>query len=313
MNHGKLLQYTVLAQDGLNASSLNWVKYNSYSFVTVVYGDALLGDFKGVRSLQSVTLPIRNLYYTENRIWYTTNVPPSLTHYKSFQIVFDGQLYSQNGIKYSNITNVFNLYQRPEFMREYCTYVVQNSFNFIMVPFLALLLLTFMLQTRGVYELLFETLRIVQTLGLLVYSAFPVGAYSFYFLVGCSYCNFDFVPNLYALLVKSDQSVDFASYFLSTPDMDFIRLMGSIIFLGAIVLVVYLICRYLLLLKEERLSFLVSFGIDLMEVKIFHSFWSSLLYIIANYQSSDFGMFIVFAFALIFLVTIIGRRYSIYQ
>lgn len=135
-------------------------------------------------------------------------------------------------------------------MREYFSYVVQNNFNLIMIPFLAILLLTFMLQTRGVYDLLFETLRIVQTLGLLVYSAFPIGAYSFYFLVGCSYCNFDFIPNLYALLVKSDESVQFASYFLNTPDMDFIRLMGSIIFLGVIVLVIYLICRFLLLFKE---------------------------------------------------------------
>ncbi len=76
MNHGKLIQYTILAQDGLNDSSVAWVKYSSYSLATVVYGDSFLGDFKGVRSLQSVSLPIRNLYYSDNRIWYTTNVPP---------------------------------------------------------------------------------------------------------------------------------------------------------------------------------------------------------------------------------------------
>lgn len=40
-------------------------------------------------------------------------------------------------------------------------------------------------------------------LGLIVYSAFPLGQYVYYFLIGCSYANLDFIPNLYAAYVSS--------------------------------------------------------------------------------------------------------------
>jgi len=53
--------------------------------------------------------------------------------------------------------------------------------------------------------------------------------------------------------------------------------------------------------------------IDLMEVKILHSFWSSLLYVISNYQKNEFGMYMIFIFAIIFLGALIGRRYSIWK
>jgi len=128
-----------------------------------------------------------------------------------------------------------------------------------------------------------EAFRVVQVLGVLLYSAFPIGSFSFYFLTGCSYLNFDFVPNLYAMLAKADSSVNFASYFLGSDDMDFIRLMGSILLFGLIGLVAYIFCRFVLNFKEARLDYMSKLCIDLMEVKIFHSFWSSLLYIVSNY------------------------------
>ena len=123
-------------------------------------------------------------------------------------------------------------------------------------------------------------------LGLLIFTAFPLGARAYYFLIGCSYLNMDFVPNLYQQLAKTDQSNVFASYYFATEDMDFVRLMGSIIFFGVIVMVVYCVCKFLLGVKESRLDFVLRLAIDLMEVKIFHSFWSSLLYIIANYRAT---------------------------
>lgn len=126
----------------------------------------------------------------------------------------------------------------------------------------------------------------VQVLGLLIYTVYPIGPYSYYFLVGCSYCNLDFITNVYALLAKSDQHQVFASYYLSTNDMDFVRLMGSIMVFGIFMLFVYVICRFLLQVKQSRLDFLIRLSVDLMEVKVFHSFWSSLLYIISNYHAT---------------------------
>ena len=123
-------------------------------------------------------------------------------------------------------------------------------------------------------------------LGLLIFTAFPLGSRAYYFLIGCSYLNFDFVPNLYAMLVKSDSATIFSSYFLSTEDMDFIRLMGSIIFFAAFILITYVICKFLIKVKDSKLNFMIRLSVDLMEVKVLHSFWTSLLYIIANYRAT---------------------------
>jgi hypothetical protein len=105
----------------------------------------------------------------------------------------------------------------------------------------------------------------------------------------------------------------FASYFLDTTDMDFIRLMGSVLLFGLLSLVTYAVCRFVLKFKEHRLDYMSKLCIDLMEVKILHSFWSSLLYVASNYQKTEFGMFIVFIFAIIFKGALIGRRYSIWK
>ena len=158
-----------------------------------------------------------------------------------------------------------------------------------------------------------EAYRVVQLLGVMLYSAFPVGSFTFYFLMGCSYTNFDFVPNLYAMLAKPDSSVIFASYFMVSEDMDFIRLMGSILLFGTVSLIVYVFCRFVLQFKEARLDYMSKLCIDIMEVKVFHSFWSSLLYIVSNYQESQFAMFMIFIFAIIFLGALVGRRYSIWK
>jgi phage shock protein PspC (stress-responsive transcriptional regulator) len=56
----------------------------------------------------------------------------------------------------------------------------------------------------------------------------------------------------------------FSSYYFSTTDMDFIRLMGSIIVFGVFMLFVYIICRFLLNVKQSRLDYLIRLSIDLM-------------------------------------------------
>ena len=67
----------------------------------IVYRDSRLENFQGVRSLFNVTLAIRNMRYSNNRIVYTTNLPDGLLDYhKSFQVVFLTTLYSSQNITY---------------------------------------------------------------------------------------------------------------------------------------------------------------------------------------------------------------------
>lgn len=87
-------------------------------------------------------------------------------------------------------------------MKSYYLFTAKNIYNVIMVAFVVIVIFLFSLQLKGVYDLFMECFRMVQILGLLVYSAFPIGPYVFYFLIGCSYANFDFIPNLYALVAK---------------------------------------------------------------------------------------------------------------
>jgi hypothetical protein len=131
-----------------------------------------------------------------------------------------------------------------------------------------------------------ETIRIIQVLGLLVYVAYPVGENSFFFLLGCSYANLDFIPNIYAKLAKTSSNAYLNSYQLAVTDMDFVRLVGSIILFGVVMLVVYLIARCLLKVKQSKLDFITRFGIDLLEVKVMHSFWTSFIYIVINYKAA---------------------------
>jgi len=78
--------------------------------------------------------------------------------------------------------------------------------------------------------------------------------------------------------------VNFASYFLVSSDMDFIRLNGSVLFFGLVWGCVWVAARWLFRVGESRLSFLTRFGLDLMEVKVLHSFWSAVLLVIVNYK-----------------------------
>jgi len=104
----------------------------------------------------------------------------------------------------------------------------------------------------------------VQILGLLAYSSFPVKEYIFSFLIGCSYSNLDFIPNLYALFAQPEPKNVFASYFLMSDDMDFIRLNGSIISFIVIWAIIYLVCKYFFSFRDSRLDFMIRFGCDLL-------------------------------------------------
>lgn len=187
-----------------------------------------------------------------------------MDYHKSFQVVFLSSLYSQHGIAYGNETTVFYINQNPQLMREYYQYSVTNYYNLILLPFLIVALFLLLLLIKGTYEMLIETIRILQVLGLLVYVGYPLGENSFFFLIGCSYFNLDFVPNLYAKLAKTSANAYISSYQLAVSDMDFVRLVGSILFFGACMLLVYLICKFLLKAKESKLEFISRLTVDLL-------------------------------------------------
>lgn len=91
--------------------------------------------------------------------------------------------------------------------------------------------------------------------------------------------------------------------------MDFMRLNGSVLLFSAIWIIVVVIAKYLFTAKEKNISYLVTFGIDLVEVKVLHSFWSAVIYVIINYKSSNFNVFISFSFAFMLFLAILSRRY----
>ena len=95
--------------------------------------------------------------------------------------------------------------------------------------------------------------------------------------------------------------------------MDFIRLNGSVLFFAVIWAVVILVATYLFKVKENRVKYMVAFGSDLMQVKIMHSFWSSLIFVIINHNTTNFSVFITFAFAFLIFLAIIARRYAIWK
>jgi hypothetical protein len=59
--HGKLIKFTILVQDGLSNNSLNFILKQSYFLVQILYFNSEIITFTGIRSLQQINLPIRNI------------------------------------------------------------------------------------------------------------------------------------------------------------------------------------------------------------------------------------------------------------
>lgn len=163
--------------------------------------------------------------------------------------------------------------------------------------------------------MLIEYLRFIQILGLLVYSSYPVATkYLFFFVLGFNYANFDFLPNLYYLFATPESSVNFKSYLFASSDMDFLRFMGAIILFFLLWVVILLVAKFLLKINQKSFQWLVRFGLDLIEVKILHSFWSSLIFLIVNGTSSaNFVIYVTHACSYFFLTLLIIKRWMIWK
>ena len=125
----------------------------------------MLQPVSGIRNLLNVNLPIRNVQYINNRIYYYVQLPDNLDFRKSFQVIFLESIASSQDIYYNNFTNVFPVNQHPELMKSYYLLTVQNYYNLIVVPLVLVVLFLFSLQLRGVYDMLIELYRVIQFLG----------------------------------------------------------------------------------------------------------------------------------------------------
>lgn len=95
--------------------------------------------------------------------------------------------------------------------------------------------------------------------------------------------------------------------------MDFIRLNGSILFFAAIWGCVIIITKFLFQPSEKKIAYMIHFGLDLTQVKILHSFWSAVFYVIINYKATNFSVFVSFSFAILLFLAILSRRYIIWK
>lgn len=88
---------------------------------------------------------------------------------------------------------------------------------------------------------------------------------------------------------------------------------GSMIFFSILWVVIIFISKYLLKVSAERSDYMVKFGLDLAEVKLLHSFWSGLLFVVLNYRSSNFPLYVTFGFALVGGMIVVARRWLIWK
>lgn len=261
------------------------------------------------RSLIDVSLQIRNIQYQNSRIYFYTQLPANLDYRKSFQVVFLESIAGVQNIYYNNLTNVYPVEEHPQLLKAYFAFTTHNLYYVIAVPLITVCFFLLALQLKGVYDLLIEIFRIIQMLGILLYASFPIGQYILYFLIGCSYSNLDFIPNIYAMAAKTESVNNLTSYLMATDDMDFIRLNGSVIFFGVVWGVVIAASKYLVKARDELVDLLITFGFDIMEVKVLHSFWSAAIFVAINYKSTNFSISLTFGFALAVFLGMMSRKY----
>lgn len=95
--------------------------------------------------------------------------------------------------------------------------------------------------------------------------------------------------------------------------MDFIRMIGSILLFIAVWIVVLVILKCFVTKNPALLGWFLRLGMDLVEVKIIHSFWNSLIFTFINSSKDNIYMLWVHLFSYIFMGLVAFRYYKIYQ
>jgi len=64
--------------------------------------------------------------------------------------------------------------------------------------------------------------------------------------------------------------------------MDFIRMIGSILVFIAVWIIVIIILKYFVIKNPILLGWFLRIGMDLVEIKVIHSFWNSVIFTFMN-------------------------------
>lgn len=86
----------------------------------------------------------------------------------------------------------------------------------------------------------------MQLVGLTIFAAYPFESQVYYLLSGFNYFNLEFFPNLYNWFVPPFQNEwAIPGYIFIYGDMDFLRMMGSILLFIVFCIIVLLVMKFL--------------------------------------------------------------------
>ena len=179
-------------------------------------------------------------------------------------------------------------------------------YNFILLPLIVLSLLAMIFKIKYSLRGWIEYMHCIQLLGLTVYSIFP---YSFSLevyslMIGVQYSNFSFIYNAFLNLIEPcSDCVSLSGWKFVQGDMDYLRVMGSVLQLLAFVCIVS-IALYPFEKTKNYGIYLIDLVVTLIIVKSLYSWFSALLglsyntftyYAIATYTLS-IVLFVIFCY-----------------
>lgn len=90
-------------------------------------------------------------------------------------------------------------------------------------------------------------------------------------------------------------------------------MIGSILVFVAVWIIFIVVLKVFFIKNNATLGWLLRIGMDLIEVKILHSFWNSLIFTIINSSENDIYILWLHLFSYVFMGFTIFRYYKIYQ
>jgi hypothetical protein len=112
---------------------------------------------------------------------------------------------------------------------------------------------------------------------------------------------------------NSLQNKLFLGFELFYKDMDFIRMIGSILTFIAFWITFLIVFKYLISKDKDIFGWLIRLGMDLIEIKILFSFWNSLIFTFSNGNLNNLYMLWVHIFSYSFMALAAFRYYKMYQ
>jgi len=134
---------------------------------------------------------------------------------------------------------------------------------------------------------------------------------------GLNYFNMQFLPNVYDMVVPGFQNhltnKAFSGFQFMYKDIDFVRMIGSILVFLAFWITLLLMFKFLVARSNILLGWMIRLGMDLVEVKILHSYWNNLIFTIINADKNNLFLIWVYVFSYAFVGLVIFRYFEINQ